>query len=224
MTIGRVDKVCFSRTKKPQVMIAGRYYWIESHHGLTEGMTIDFDERSWQYNGKTFYGIGAWGPAKEPLPVPLPIPQPTNGSAVLGQRSEPRNDFEQQFPAFSHVLGCALRGAIITKTEELMPFTVELKKVFDYWGRAQVDRMAQIADKSAFTKKANEYSGRILDAIRAGNESSAITVWKEAQREGDETFSTAVWAAIPTTVQQRLQDLTDEQALHGKDPDDVIEF
>jgi hypothetical protein len=225
MPIGRVDKVCFSRTNKPQIMMGGTYYRIEDHHGLTEGMYIDYDAHSWDYpkgSGKMFWGIDKWGPAKVEVSPATQLPV-SPGPAAAGTLLPPPLLSEGERATISNIWAAAIEKGLISDPSHL-----------ELWGRPVLaflratpnHRMDQIAAKSAATKIANRDAERILEAFRAGKETVAVSIYEEVVAKEQEPQVTAVWAALPKTVQQRIEDLRDEKFIQkpNGELDDEVDF
>lgn len=206
--LGRIEKLDFSKNRKPKACIDGTWYFCESHHNMTPGMKVEFDAHQFQSkDGKyQMWALDKWGPAKDDHLVETPK---TNGHAMTS--SAPID------PSEAGILKSLIEAGVIREK-------FQYKEWLDFIRHPFVDRMAQIAERSAKTKVHNEQAGRIIGAFNVGNEKAALEIWLESM-SGSETDSAAVWAALPTTVQQRLQDLRDEANLHGsKFKDDEPDF
>jgi hypothetical protein len=214
MPIGRVDKVCFSRTNKPQIMMGGTYYRIESHHGLSEGMYIDYDAHSWDYpkgSGKIFWGIDKWGPANVAV-------SPTTSVPVQAATLVPPPHVAAPSP-FSDVPPgiCGIIKSLIEAGKE----PDQLQRwvwAFQHLGDRKETRTAE---RSAQTKQSNADAQRIIQAINSGQEQTAFSVYEEVCR-GDEASQSACFSALPTTVRNRMQDLMDQKFIDKPVLDDAI--
>lgn len=83
-------------------------------------------------------------------------------------------------------------------------------------GLAQIDDDAEAAqgrtestghntERAKFTKKVNEYNARLMAAVSSDNDQSLREVMDEIKEAGNE-FRIAVWATLPTSVKNAIQD------------------
>ena len=237
-----IEQLGFTKKGAAKVKLTGTWYMLpkemKDHADMSVGREISFESHAWRPpNGTSdMWFIDKWGllPAHTNGHSP-----PTNGAAVAPAVAPPlQPGYTEPQPRFTDIPP-GLCGIIKSLIESGKP-SAELSS----WIRAarhvmadpsvteqatEPGRMEQIAAKGALTRKANEYSERMLGLFRAGNESAAVEIWLREVKGPNEPpdMEISVWAALPKTVQQRLQDLVDERSLHGRlngDPGPDIEF
>lgn len=105
--IGTVQEIGKSNSGKPKVKIEGKYYSAGrcSIDGMSVGMKVDFSSSTFDWNGKTMYGLESWKPVGNGAP------------AGNGSQGAPSDDAVMRF--ISNCVGQAIAAGTIKEPGDI---------------------------------------------------------------------------------------------------------
>jgi hypothetical protein len=201
-----------------------------------------------QKTGKTVWmdTVKNWAPVAE-TPIPSPpvkppeppkeIPPGQYGSVTIAAPGPAQRAlstlFDHELRFISNVVGQAIYAGACKEPKDVLPWfhaardALTMANTWQVYGDPEhslaksIEDALSPKDRGNQTKSANAHAQRILDAVRVGNDRLTLELWDEASYLKTSTeYEAAVFAALPTTVQNRVKDLADASyaAAHGHTP------
>lgn len=209
-----VTKLGTSKKGKPVVFFDGRLDWRDQYLlGNTiappVGARIEADTASKPLDGGgVIWFLNGWKLSSEqPTPTPASQQQPASNSAPSASAAPQTQEFtftEPELRFVSNVVGQAIYGGQIKEPAQIEAWFNAAKALI-------LGEPMPAVHVKVDTRKANEQTTRILDAIKIGNDKTLIEVWQECTHlVTSPEFEAAVWAQLPVPVRNRIKDILDE--------------
>lgn len=256
MPIGQVIEKSYSSGGKLKLRIQtseGPPKWYFANQGTDPdeviGKRIDFTPGQFSFvdkkTGKTIWmdTVKEWALAQSqsapaaPQPVgallPTGSPKGAPSTSHEPQQRALSTLFDHELRFISNVVGQAIYAGSCKTPDEIYDWFQAAQSALAQTGftsdgavKARIEDALSPKDRGNQTKSANEQVSRILEAIRKGQDSAALSIWLECSYLKTSTeFEASVYAALPTTVQNRLKDLADmEAASRGAGYDSEVGF
>ncbi|HUD10958.1 MAG TPA: hypothetical protein VMS08_00985 [Candidatus Saccharimonadia bacterium] len=128
MAVGTVTEMGESKSHKPKFKIGGRWYSAGKCPvlGLHAGMTIDFESSSYEYDGKTYWGLEAWKPV-----TPVVAATPGERGAPEPSHAVPQGLDEAQLRFVSNCVGSAIANGACSSPSDIRQWFNSAKACFE---------------------------------------------------------------------------------------------